>query len=350
MEIILLISALVTFAIFLTIFISLLKEIRTSSFNKKEIPLIILGLTYLTFTASLLLWTINFFSFTPSDFFIVFSVILIIQTICFLTILYKLKQNKKIFYTLLPFAFLIPLMSFMPQFIHLAIPTSFFITLLVFLTTTSIHKKTTKYLILYTSISLFFYLFTLLWTNLIPTLILISSILFLVFIISFLKFLQQTPRQLFPLHNEPESPIIHFLKHLVFIVILTNFIFIGTISIHEFGHLVASSQSDCEETKIIYELKGLPHTEVNCKNTEDKNFWILGGVLLPLIIAIFFLFCGGKFIKELALQIVGFNLIISYLDFISLGFSETIATFILILGIAIIALSLALLAKSRIEN
>jgi hypothetical protein len=119
--------------------------------------------------------------------------------------------------------------------------------------------------------------------------------------------------------------------------------------VHEFGHLLTSSQSDCKEAKIVYELNGLPHTEIKCDDTSMKNRWILGGILFPFIIALLLFISGGKSIKELALQIVGFNMIISYLDLISLNLSEAIATFALVLGIILAVFSLALLVKSRVE-
>ncbi len=349
MEPILLLSAIVTFSIFLTISISLLKEIKTSSFNKREIPLVILALTYLIFTISLFLWAINLFIFSSLDFIVVFSVLLTVQTLCLLFIIYKTKQDKKIFYYTVPLALLVLLAFFIPRAIHLIIPLSLITTLLVFLITSSIHEKPTRYLILYVSTSILFYLFAVLWSNLITILSLASGAFFLAFIISFLKFLQSNPQQNFPPAKEPESPLVHFLKHFVFIIIMTNFIFIGTVSVHEFGHLLSSSQSGCEEAKIVYELRGLPHTEVSCEDVSQQNKWILGGILLPFIVAIFFIFCGGKFIKELALQIIGFNLILSYIDLTSLKTSEAIATIGIIAGVSLILFSLALLAKSRIE-
>lgn len=350
MEVILFITTLATLVIFLTILVYLIKEIRTESLNRKEIPLTILALSYLVFTISLLLWSINFFTFNIADFLIVFSIVLIVQTVCLLIIQYEIKQNKKIFYALLPLALLTPLIIYIPNSIHLAIPTALFITLLTFLATTSLHEKVTRYLILYTTVSLFLYLFAVLWQNLITTLTLISSILFLAFIISFLKSLQFNTQQHPIISKEPESLLIHFLKHFVFIIIITNFVFIGTISVHEFGHLLASSQSECEESKIVYELEGLPHTQIKCEDTSQQNIWIIGGILLPFIIALFLFFSGGKFIKEFSAQIVGFNLILSYLDIIALGFSKAIATFSLVAGIALTTFSLALLVKTRVDN
>jgi len=350
MEIILLTASLIACAIFLVIFLFLIKEIRTSSFNSKEIPLIILGLTYITFATVLFLWATNFFIFSPTDSLIVFSIILAIQTVSLLVILYKITKNKKIFYALFPLSSLILLISFAPGSIHFTIPTSLLIIILAFLSTTSIHKNATRYIILYTSVSLLLYLFTILWENVTPILILMSVSLFLIFIVNFLKLLQKIPSRRSYATQGPKSPILHFLKHLIFIIIITNFIFIGTITIHELGHITAAKFSDCENSKIVYETGFLPRTEVNCSDNSQKQRWILGGITLPFLVAIPLMFVGGKFIKELALEIIGFDLIISYLDIQALGFSPAIATFTMVSGIAISALSLALLAKSRTED
>ncbi len=349
MELILLATAAITSIIFLTIFLSLLREIRTKSFNSKEIPLVVLALTYLVFTITLILWSLNFFTFNLEDLLIIFSIALFVQTACLITVLCKTYQNKKIFYTLLPFTLLVPAVVFFPSIFHLAIPLSLFITLLSFLYTTSTHDSSTRYLILYTSTSLFLYLFATLWQNIAKSAVFVSLVLFLPFLIYFLKFLKQGSGQNFPIPQEQASPLIHFLKHFVFIIIITNFVFVGTVSVHEFGHLVASSQSGCEEVKIIYELNGLPHTEVNCDDINQKNKWTLGGILLPFIVALLLFLSGGKFIKELALQIAGFNLIISYLDIASLNLSEAITVTSLIAGVTLTIFSLALLVRSRVE-
>jgi hypothetical protein len=349
MEIILILTSLITFAIFLTISTTLIKNRKNNLPNKKISTLIILAITYLIFSTTLFLWSFNFLNFNPKDLLIILSIILIIQTISLLTILYEINQNKKIFYCLIPLLLLIPLLILSPKSLHITIPISLLILLYAFLSTTSIYKKSTRNLTLYASTSILLYIFSTIWENLIPILVIISSALFLKFIIQFLELLNSKTQKKFYLSKAPESPIIHFLKHFIFIVIITNFIFIGTVSIHEFGHLAASTQSNCEEAKIIYELKGLPHTEIICSDQKDKNLWILSGIILPFIIASFLFFGGGKFMKEMSIQIAGFNLIISYLDIKSLNIPQALATFALIAGIATVIFSLALFAKSRIE-
>ena len=350
MQITLLILTFVTLLIFATLLVFLIKEIKNKNIKSKEIPLVFLTLVYLIFTIILFLWTTNILQFNISDLLIIFSIILTLQTISLITIMYELKKNKKIFYTIIPFITLIPLILYNLKLIHLTIPLSLLTILLLFLNIINTNEKATRYLIFYSTTSLILYVLAINWQNLITTLTIISTILFLVFINHFLKFLKfNSWRYLHHIKQSSESPLIHFLKHFIFIVIITNFMFIGTISIHEFGHLVTSSQSNCQETKIIYELKGFPHTEIKCNDITRQNQWILGGILLPFIIAALLFLGGGKFIKELSAQMVGFNLMISYLDIISLGFSKTIATFSLISGVALSIFSLALLARSRIE-
>lgn len=341
------------FTIFLTTLviatITLSPFIKNKSFGKKGGPLIILSTAYLVFSITLFLWVTKILEFKPQDLTALFSIVLIIQTTSLLLIQSRLKQNKKLLYPLSFFALLIPSLIYNPFLIHLAIPISLLILLLTFTSTVSLHEKSTRYLIPYTSVSLFLYLFSILWQNLFQLMTLASSCLFLLFIINFIKFIKTNSKRTFLKKYPIESPLISFLKHFVFIIIMTNFIFIGTVSIHEFGHLAVSSSSNCEGTKIVYELKGLPHTEVDCKDSSEKNKWIIGGVLLPFLIAAFLFFSGGKFIRELSFQIIGFNMIISYLDLILLNISEALAKVCLVSGIIISILSLAFLVKTRIE-
>lgn len=349
MEVILFGATILTAAIFLIIFITLIDRRNRSALSKKNFSLAALALTYLILTITLFLWSFSFLSLDPIDLLLILSIILIIQTVSILTVLYKINQSKKVFYSLTPLLLIIPLLLLSPKSLHITIPISLLILLYSFLSTTSIHEKSTRYLILYSSTSILLYVLSTIWQFLTPVLILISSALFLIFIIQFIKILKSRITKKFHLSKSPESPVVHFLKHFIFIIIITNFIFIGTVSVHELGHLAASAQSNCEEARIVYELKGLPHTEITCADLKNKNFWILSGIALPFVVAAFLFFGGGKFMKEIAVQIIGFNLIISYLDIKSLNISEALAVFAFVVGVNIVAFSLVFLAKSRIE-
>jgi hypothetical protein len=194
-----------------------------------------------------------------------------------------------------------------------------------------------------------FYLSTFVTTK--PTLLLtlISTTLFLFFLAEFLKTLQRPMK----IRHYPKplqtSPIVPFLKHLIFIIIITNFVFIGTVTVHELGHAVSAQISNCEGTRIIYEMNSFPHTEINCENTSLKQNWVLAGILFPLAIALLLMFGGGTSIKEIALEIIGFNLAISYLDYQVLGLPKSISIIVMVFGISLSVLGLALLAKSRAE-
>jgi hypothetical protein len=139
-----------------------------------------------------------------------------------------------------------------------------------------------------------------------------------------------------------------FLRYFIFIIILTNFIFVGVLAVHEIGHFAISKLSpNCELERIVYE-GNLPHTEILCKNSpESMNKIIFGGIFLPIIIAFLFFIGGGTFMKEISLLIFGFNLLISYKDFMDLGFSQGISTFFSIFGGVIVILAIGILAKSR---
>jgi hypothetical protein len=343
-------ATIISLIIFLIIFLSLIKEIKSKSLERKEIPLVIIAISYLLLAMTLILRQTNSISLNPTDFLSIFSIVLTAKAIALLIILTEIREDKKVLYNLIPFAFLIPLIAISPKNIHMLIPVSLFAILLSFLQTTSIHKNPTRYLIIYISASLFTYLLAIYIPELTQILMTASVLLFIPFTFSFLKFLnknQKLKRRY--TRKEAESPIIYMLKHLIFIIIITNFVFIGTVSIHELGHLGASAISKCEGSRIVYELEGLPHTEIDCELKNGKSIWILGGLLLPIIFASFLIVGGGKFIREIAIQIIGFNLIISYMDTKALGSTEAISMFIVLIGVALVALSIGLLAKSRVE-
>jgi hypothetical protein len=167
---------------------------------------------------------------------------------------------------------------------------------------------------------------------------------------NFLKRVKEFPPSYFEekIKLEKRSYLFDFLKYFIFIVILTNFIFIGTITIHEAGHFVFSKiVPGCSFGKIVYE-GNLPHTEILCDNSPNsENMVLLGGILLPILISLLFLFGGGTFMKEIALLIFGFNFVITYQDLLDLGFSKNISIFSSILGGMMILLAIGLLAKSR---
>jgi hypothetical protein len=173
---------------------------------------------------------------------------------------------------------------------------------------------------------------------------------FFVFLLFFLWDVKRFPASFFEekIKLERNSYLFDFLRYFVFIIILTNFIFIGVLATHEGGHFAVSKLTpDCSLEKIVYE-GNLPHTEILCDNSSGSmDKILLGGILLPILVALLFFFGGGMFMKEIALLIFGFDILISYKDFLDLGFSQGISTFFSIFGVIVILLAIGLLAKSR---
>ena len=106
---------------------------------------------------------------------------------------------------------------------------------------------------------------------------LILNCFFFVFVFVFMLYLEKHPPILEDKKVFERPYFLVFLGHFLFVITLANFIFIGTIAIHEFGHLSVSKFYDCEYERIVYE-KGLFNTEILCTNLGDKTFVLFGGI------------------------------------------------------------------------
>ncbi|MBR9704690.1 hypothetical protein GOV12_04710 [Candidatus Pacearchaeota archaeon] len=146
-----------------------------------------------------------------------------------------------------------------------------------------------------------------------------------------------------------KSLFFQYLRYLVFIITITNLVFIGTVAIHEFGHFITSKYYDCETSKIIYE-EDMPYTEALCKDSKNQIIFLLSGVLFPIVLAILLFGIGGIFIRDISILIFGFNLIASFRDFRELGLSDNIVVMLLIGGVILLFIGIVLLAKSRVEE
>jgi len=349
MEFILLISGIVAILLFLEILHHFIKTFKTSTNQKRDLPLILIGIIYLLFAIILFIASREEITFSNQDSLLMYSLVLLTQTISLIFILRRSIQTKKIFYSLITYLIISPLIFSNPPSFHLIIPISYFIILLSFLILADSHQKMIPRITIYASISIIFYILILVWPNLTNLLNLFSMILFLNFLLAYTSHLRKHPQIQLVNNLHIDSPLIGFLKHFIFIIVITNFILVGTIGVHELGHLTTAKFANCSDAKIVYEIGGFPHTEVNCEDTTSLFKWTLGGIFAPLIISLLLLFVGGKFIRELALQVIGFNLIISYLDLIELTFSRIFSTFIFMTGIVLVIFSLGLLANSRIN-
>ncbi|MEM0465070.1 MAG: hypothetical protein QXW97_00010 [Candidatus Pacearchaeota archaeon] len=140
-----------------------------------------------------------------------------------------------------------------------------------------------------------------------------------------------------------------YLRYLTFIITITNLVFIGTISIHEFGHFISSKYFDCKYSKIVFE-RDMPYTETLCLDSSSKAFFLISGIIFPFLIAGILYLVGGLFIRDISILIIGFNLIASYKDLRDLEISDNMILMVVIFGILFLFLGILLLAKSRVEK
>jgi hypothetical protein len=325
------------------------KKIKLKKVRSHDIVLSAISIPFLFFSIVSIIFSSSPFKFTEQKFIIFLSFLIFTSTILLIISLSKIQKNNRI---LNPISFL--LLSLIPpiinvSLIHIVIPMSLLVIIMTFLSFAEDHKNHITMLIVFSSISLVFYIVSFLSTRTMLLFTAISLSIFLLFITEFLKFLTTKKEIHLQINKKSDSKLIPFLKHLIFIIIITNFIFVGTVAIHELGHAVSAQFSDCEETKIVYELTGLPHTEVKCLDTSQSQNWTLLGIFLPMGIALLLMFGGGTSIKEISLEIIGFSLMISYLDFQTLGASILFSKIMMSVGVILSSVGLVLLVKSRAD-
>jgi hypothetical protein len=351
MKILFLINFILSFGIAIFIFINFWKKHKIPELRKSFNLFLLIGLLYLILSTISLLWSFNIFQYALNDFLLIKSLMILLQTIFLFNLIYIFRNRRKIFYFLFCYLGILSAGLIGVSISSILLMCSFIITLLLFVLLISVERfeKISKFGILYASISLIIQILSLFFEKLYVLGSVISNLLFFVLIFYFIRSIENFPIESFhqKMKYKKRYYFLDFLRYFIFIIILTNFIFIGTITVHEVGHLLTSRAFDCGFERIIYE-GGLPHTEILCGENFNSLFKvILGGMLLPLAIAILFFFAGGTFIKEVGLLIGGFDLIISYKDLLNLGLSTNLGIFFSVIGGIFVLVSIALLARSR---
>ena len=315
----------------------------------------ILAISFLIESLFFLLAFFKIIDFCMGDFYLIRAVLLLIRVSIFVLLFGIMLGNKHlkyflIFYFLVFFSFFLSGI-FYALFFFISYLILFLIFLLLFNVKNYAKLALTGWIYAIFSLISFFLLFI----EIIPLFVFESlSFIFLIWFLSNLFKGIKLNRHLISVKKrflKESNFIIDFLKYFLFIVLLTNFIFVSTVTIHELGHFGTSKFLDCSYSKIVYD-GALPHTEILCQNQDSVSqvIAILGGVIFPFFIAFIFFFVGGKFMKEIGLLLIGFGLTISYMDFLSLGLSEAVSLFFSLLGILIIIFSIGLLVSSRVEE
>jgi hypothetical protein len=352
-KVLLFLNILVSLGISLFLIINFIKFGKESHFKKIFFLFFLMGLSFLLLCIFFSSWFFGITVYNPIDLLFIHSIIVFFEAVLLLIIVYYLRRSKKIFY--LFFIYIIFILSLIIglDFANFLLISSLLLIMILFILLISfpIFARTSKFAVFYSSISLFLQILLLFQNQFSPVISLISNIFFFIFLFFLLKEIKELPHDFFErrtLRLIHSHYLFDFLRYFVFIIILTNFIFIGVLAVHEGGHFLVSKISPgCDLERIVYE-GGLPHTEILCDNSViSTNKIIFGGIFIPIIVALLFFFGGGTFMKEISLLIIGFNILISYKDFMDLGFSQNISTFFSIFGGIVILLAIGILAKSR---
>ncbi len=352
MKIIFLLNGILYLGIFLFLFLKFIKNYDKSTVKVAK-SFSFIGLIYFLISLSSILWFFNVLSYSEHDFLFLYAVGLMLQSLILFRVIYLFSKNKRLFYFLgIYLVILFSLFFSLGNFLYLSLVASSLFTLLIFIEFTFLdesYRKAGYFGILYATFSIIFNLILFVGKGNVYFFSLISGIFFLIFAYLFLSDLRKFPLNTTSKIKKEKSYLFTLLGHLIFIITLTNFVFIGTVGIHEFGHYSVSKFYDCEYQQIVYD-GDFFHTDILCRSLESNVGVILGGVLLPLIVALLLFLMGGKFMKEIALLIFGFNLISISRDFSDLGISDNLIFISIFCGVLILIYGLFLLAKSKSEE
>jgi hypothetical protein len=352
-KILLFLNILVSLGISLFLIIHFIRPNKESHLKRTFFLLFLMGLSFLLLCSILTFWSFNLAAYSQFDLLFIHSIIVFFEAILLLIIIYSLRKNKKVFYLL--FIYLIFVLSLIIglDFSNFLLISSLLVIMILFILLLSISDfgRSCKFAILYSSISLFLQILLLFQNQFSPIVSLISNVFFFIFLFFFLRDIRRLSEIFFErrtLRLRHNNYLFDFLRYFVFIIILTNFIFIGVLAVHEGGHFMVSKLNpNCDLERIVYE-GTLPHTEILCNNSAiSTNSIIFGGIFIPIIVALLLFFGGGTFMKEISLLIIGFDILVSYKDFLDLGFSTSISAFFSIFGGIVILIAIGILAKSR---
>ncbi len=289
------------------------------------------------------LWTFAFITPLPKDAMFINGLFSVIASVLTLAIVYHLTLNKHLLYLLILFGLtLLALPYSLSNFFTLVLFVSNLLFLIVSLDVLIVKRyhiqlvglAGTIYSLLslgFTVFLFFGYDYSQLWWF-IPNLALAIMILLLHFDKKY--YIQLTSRVTGSRKPHVKKAIfgLNFIRYTLYIMAVTAFTFVATVSVHELGHSLAAYYYGCEHTQIIYDLKSAPYTEISCASASGTSTFLitLMGLVFTLVSSLIFYFAESKFTTKLAALMLGFSLMIFYRDFQDIGASESMATLLLL--------------------
>jgi hypothetical protein len=345
-------QAILSFGIFSFILMRMFK-IKDKSSHRVMKDFLILGIAYLAVAISSFLWFFDLLPYSLTDFLVVFSFLILIQNIVFFRSVYLFSRNRKLYYFLMLYLFAIPFLVLILNVLSvLFLVLSYLFSLLLFIDFAirdDVYRKVGYFGIFYSVVSLILILLLFFNINNLFLYSIFSGTLLFILIYYFIYDLEKFSILPFQVRIGGKSYFVKLLSHLIFIVTIVNFIFIGTIGVHEFGHFSVSQFYGCEYGKIVYD-GDLFHTEALCTDKGAILPVSLGGILLPILIAILFFVVGGQFLREIGIIMIGFNLLSVSKDLLELEISQNFVFISTFFGVIFLVYGVFVLARSKIDT
>ena len=346
-------GSLVPLAIFVFLAVKFLKNYHNDRARFVLRPVLLIGAVQLIISVFSFLWSFDILQYSQNDFLFIYALIILVQGFLIFLVVYNISgRNKNLFYLLGFFLGVFLLIIFLNiSFSLMFIPAYFLLVLLLsisLLFREDDYKDIGIFGVFYSGFSLLLHAFVLIGLVEVYFSSIIYNLLLFVFQIFLVKYLLENPVHPKPVPQK-KSYLFIFLRNFVFMIALINLVFIGTIVIHEFGHLAASQFYNCSTREIVYQ-SGFPETRILCTDIGSSLYVSLGGPFLPLLLGGILIFVGGRFLKEIGMLMIGFDFIVSSQDLLEIGLSQNIALFVVITGILIGVTGIILLAKSKTED
>ncbi|MFW6283642.1 MAG: hypothetical protein ACOC1P_06360 [Minisyncoccales bacterium] len=349
MDVLLIINGIACLVFFLFFMIKYFEHNKKDSKKRALSVLFKIVFIYFIFSSMFFVWFFGIFDYSIREFLLIYLIGLIFQTILFFRLGYVFNNHKKFYiiaglYAGINLLLLFRIELFLTWGFFLSfIVMMFFFSQIIFLGKD--YKKLGLAGVCYSFVSLVFSV--LIYLN-IGNPLMFFLISFGFFFYFTWIFFDDIEKYSFSVEEVHRNKFLVFLNHIVFIIIIVNFIFISTIVIHEFGHYGVSSFYDCEKNKIVYE-DSFFHAETYCveKETEKRAIW--GGILLPYIIALACILFGERFMKDVGLLIMGFNSVSLSKDLALLDISNSFVFLSILIGIVFLIWGIWSFIHSRVD-
>jgi hypothetical protein len=139
-------------------------------------------------------------------------------------------------------------------------------------------------------------------------------------------------------------------RFLVFMVSITAFILISTISLHELGHAFVAQFYGCSQYKaVIYDIVN-PHTEIVCSSYYNDLVITLAGLMATIAIALIFMLTGMELTFGISYLMAGFGLMISYGDLLQAGTSINFVVPIMIFSFIMIVIGIVKISTNYLRQ